>query len=705
MTEPVHITSAPPARTSTNYAALRESGMEWIRLWAKESWTDHNVHDPGITLLEAFSYSMTELGLRFDVDVADLLRSGAAHAAPELEPAHRVLSVGPVTAQDLRRVLLDHPIVNDVQIFEPAENEVPLYVDSDAVPPLTYVANDERVRPAGLYEVLVELSDRTLNINTYDARVTVSPVTYHLEIALPFWDDPEAAPFVQPATVTAVAMIDPSGPWRALPEAQSYYGRATVSYTDSGGTPGSIEVWVLMRITTPVAASAPLSQILDAASLAMNSIGATAPVPSFAARVRAAAAAVDTLRTYVAGWRNLGEQAVRIGLARVQEVAINANLEVTGGLDFEMLAARIFMDINAEISPHVPFLSLEDRRAEAALPEDIYDGPLLRRGFPSQKSLDARPPAVIYASDVLRIIMRRRDSTGSDLVTQENPTGRDIVAVTGLSLANYINNRIITAKAEECLHLVQIERYRPRLNLLKSRLVAVRNDAEIPYDFARVQALFEAMRAEGAQTDDPSPVWPVAAGVSLPIEDYTPLQKEMPKLYGVGDAVLPESAGPERRAAAKQLEGYLFPIEQLLGDVTTQLGNINRFFSGAADEDESYFVRAPFDLPDAPKLLKQFSPGGDWQAFISNLDNPVTRALRDAAEDREQFLDRRNRMLDHLLARQGEDAVALAQEVHRWARTELHRAGAAGRGSGSRARRAPPGRECAPARTQVGVVA
>ena len=80
-------------------AALREGGMALIRRWAEETWTDHNVHDPGITLLETFSYAMTELGMRLQLDVADLLRSGEAHAAADLEPAHRVLPSGPVTAQ------------------------------------------------------------------------------------------------------------------------------------------------------------------------------------------------------------------------------------------------------------------------------------------------------------------------------------------------------------------------------------------------------------------------------------------------------------------------------------------------------------------------------------------------------------------------------------------------------------------------------
>ena len=66
-----------------------------------------------------------------------------------------------------------------------------------------------------------------------------------------------------------------------------------------------------------------------------------------------------------------------------------------------------------------------------------------------------------------------------------------------------------------------------------------------------------------------------------------------------------------------------------------------------------------FDLPGVPNLLRRFPPGGDWAAFVGDPNNPVARALHDAAESRTDVLDRRNRMLDHLLARQGEDTVAL----------------------------------------------
>jgi len=677
-----HISAAPPARTSMNYAALRENGMEWIRLWAKESWTDHNIHDPGITMLEAFSYAMTELGLRLDLDVADLLRSGEVHAAPQLEPAHHVLPVGPVNSADLRRVLLDHPLVSDVQIFQPSPSEVAFYELPGGSPPLTYTAGTARVRPDGLYEVLVELArsdpfdpESALNSNIYALQVTVGQV-FDLEIALPFPDDTEAVPFRRPATINSIAMILDSGvAWKPLPEEQSYYGRLTVAYTDALGSSGTIESWAVMRIATLVTQpGAVLPGILAAAQAEIESNTPTKPLRRFAQRVRSAAIAVEALGAYLAGWRNLSEQPVRIGLARIQDIFVRARLEVSGGIDVEKLLARVFMDIDAALTPRVRFRSLAEQRADEPDSSTIYDGPLLRRGFLGGGGDEIAYQRVVYTSDILRIIMRRRSNEGGDVVTQENPAGRDIVAVTNLALGNFINNRPITVGAVDCLHLVEIERYLPRLSIAKSRIVCVRNESEVGYDSRRVQTLYDALQAEaqaGSVTTNPSPVWPVVRGEALPVEDYVPLQEELPPTYGVGKAVLPDSAGPERHAAVKQLQGYLLVFEQILGDVTAQLGNINRFFSADAALIPSYFVRQPFDLPGARSLLRRVSASTDWQTFIANPDNAVMLALREAAESRERQLDRRNRMLDHLLARQGEDAAALGQEIHRWARAEL----------------------------------
>ena len=43
---------------------------------AGHRWTDHNAHDPGVTLLEALCYALTDLGYRAGHRVEDLLTTG-----------------------------------------------------------------------------------------------------------------------------------------------------------------------------------------------------------------------------------------------------------------------------------------------------------------------------------------------------------------------------------------------------------------------------------------------------------------------------------------------------------------------------------------------------------------------------------------------------------------------------------------------------
>ena len=399
MSKPITISSAPPARVSMNYAALREGGMESIRQWASDSWTDHNLHDPGITILEASSYAMTELGLRLQLDVGDLLRSGESVRAPDLPPADRVLPVGPITPQDLRRVLLDHPLVSDAQLFLPADGEVLLYG-----PPLAYTPGPSRIRPGGLYEVLVELSTRELNGNTYSFQVTSGGQSYSAGQA-----------------------------WRALPEAQSYFGKIDISYTTPAG-PDHVVTWAVLQITTVLPQPGlVLPGLLADARTAVESLAPGLPVPpvlQFADRVRRAAAAVTQQQTYLAGWRNLGEQAVR-----------NARIEVTGGIDVEQLLAEIFSDVDEMLSPRVRFVSLSARRNAKQDPDAIYDGPLLRNGFLAADAVATERPSVLFLSDVLRLIMRRRNAAGSDVVAQENPVGRDKVAGTHHTQKKKIKNK------------------------------------------------------------------------------------------------------------------------------------------------------------------------------------------------------------------------------------------------------------------------
>jgi uncharacterized protein len=93
---------------ATDYAALREQGMEYIRTLAGNLWTDHNLHDPGITILELLCYALTDLGYRAQTPVADMLAStpDGKPAAP-LYTARQILPARPLTISDYRRLMID----------------------------------------------------------------------------------------------------------------------------------------------------------------------------------------------------------------------------------------------------------------------------------------------------------------------------------------------------------------------------------------------------------------------------------------------------------------------------------------------------------------------------------------------------------------------------------------------------------------------
>ncbi|MEM6722860.1 MAG: hypothetical protein AAF598_02420, partial [Bacteroidota bacterium] len=60
-------------QNSQDYGFLREEGLKYIEALAHQLWTDFNSHDPGITMLEAISFAITDLGYRTSFDIKDIL--------------------------------------------------------------------------------------------------------------------------------------------------------------------------------------------------------------------------------------------------------------------------------------------------------------------------------------------------------------------------------------------------------------------------------------------------------------------------------------------------------------------------------------------------------------------------------------------------------------------------------------------------------
>lgn len=93
-----------------DYDFLRKEGTRLLQKMSGTHWTDYNLHDPGVTILEYLCFAITDLAYRSNFDIEDLLtqKDGTIDYAGNtfIKPAD-ALSSNPVTIKDFRKLLLD----------------------------------------------------------------------------------------------------------------------------------------------------------------------------------------------------------------------------------------------------------------------------------------------------------------------------------------------------------------------------------------------------------------------------------------------------------------------------------------------------------------------------------------------------------------------------------------------------------------------
>ncbi len=127
MNESVTISKEVDSRDDRDFEFLRQQGLRHIEEMSRKLWTDYNVHDPGITLLEALSYAITDLGNRINLPIRDLLSSGKKGEKPLSErfpTAKKILTTGPVSETDYRKLFIDIEGVKNAFISVNTEEKV-----------------------------------------------------------------------------------------------------------------------------------------------------------------------------------------------------------------------------------------------------------------------------------------------------------------------------------------------------------------------------------------------------------------------------------------------------------------------------------------------------------------------------------------------------------------------------------------------------
>ncbi|MGB3466038.1 MAG: hypothetical protein WBA74_12240, partial [Cyclobacteriaceae bacterium] len=295
--------------------------------------------------------------------------------------------------------------------------------------------------------------------------------------------------------------------------------------------------------------------------------------------------------------------------------------------------------------------------------EEVFEGPALKNGFIDNDELSAADRRLsVHASDIINLIM---DIEG-------------VKAIRSLQLANIPQdeNPDVTSKSVRwCLKLATNLNYVPRISKAKSRITYYRDGLPTQPSSLDSDAIFNAFKEARRPQKLINPTLDLAipTGEYRQLSEYVSIQEDLPLNYGVGaDGVSIDHLTTEeaqlRMAQVKQLKGYLMVFDQLMANYLSQLDRMKDLFSfnperkpeqTAGDilpEEYNFQVNKTYFSQTLYEAVSDFEPlytqidGND----LENTKKSHADDLQTLTEDKSTFIRRRNKFLDHLIARFGE---------------------------------------------------
>ncbi len=651
----------PKTRTLTegeDYVLLRKAGLEYIENLGSDLWTDYNAHDPGITILEALCYAITELGYRTNIDIKDLLpeQDGTVSTKQPFFTARNILTCSALTINDYRKLLCDIVGVHNAWLYagdrdiftngsEVAINEVPLFADCKK-DMLTVKKTDHPLFISGLYRVLLDLDndDQFGDLNKGDIEI-FNPVStgpapkfkageISFTMELPVAKDADAA-FVNTASdashITKAQVTQKDGKWLC-----------TVTI-DDGSVPFTFIITINIKPKGKTIEQADLQDFFNAPFMFASQV-----FYQYGKKLEKIKQVSLEAKKTLHGSRNLCEDFLTIELVRDEEVAICCDIDVRPDTDMEKVQAEVFYLIENYLNPSINFYLLKELMTKGTPVDEIFQGPRLNHGFIDTAEMDATQlQEVIHTSDIINLLM---DVPGvlavrNMMLTKYDENGNAVPGQVGLKWCMHINPK-----------------HKPVLSINRSKVIFYKNNFPFLASYAEIRDSLKLMRAgrerpklSGQQDDLPIPL-----GSFKQLDEYYSVQNDLPQTYGVGKAGLPLTATPLRKGQAKQLKGYLLLFDQLLADFFSQLSNAKSLL-GLGDIKQTYYSQFLHTIPDIMTLYKQISADPAFPPSKALLHQTLltqdstlastNKAWKQLVEPSALFEERRNRFLDHLLGR------------------------------------------------------
>lgn len=474
-----------------NFERLRREGMEYLGELSGKIWTDHNVHDPGITILETLCYALLDLGYRTSLSPADLF---SKHPGDDLvennffTPA-QILGCSPLTILDYRKLLIDIPGVRNawLTVADDITIEGICGRQSKEYPTHYYSMTSSEPRPSSCKTFLNGL--------------------YHIYI------DPDTHEDLDPA------------------EKEKLRGR---------------------------------------------------------------------IRKMLMAHRNLCEDFYDITILCIQEIGVCADVELEAGTDPAKVYLSFVESLSQFFSRSPKFYRLKQLLEEKEIPiEEIFAGRPINlqqsHGFIDTREFEKTELIKeIHLSDVYNLLF----------------AVKGVTAIRELSLRN-CDGSICSDKDLSSWIFRLWENHVPRFSPKCSGFRFTRNGSNLLFDPSRhndqVRLTLTSINKRILPGNSPYFDVPIPYGTHLnDLGDYLQLENDFPKVYGIAEGSLPESASDARKAQALQLKGYLLFFDVLLSGYLSQLKSLRSLFSldgKGKDAAHTYFINRFNASPDFAKLL------------------------------------------------------------------------------------------------------
>lgn len=371
------------------------------------------------------------------------------------------------------------------------------------------------------------------------------------------------------------------------------------------------------------------------------------PAAALAREATDAAALTRRVRQVYASHRALGADLARVRVLRPRACYLRGEIDTWGDRSQAEVLAQILFDCGRYLSSGLSAQRLRDVIALDWSPEQVYDGPAAHHGH-----IGVRPGgddvAPVTVSELIGVIQKidgvRRIRTLSLVDAELRPLAgiaRDRADGTAAVLpfpAGEAQIELLRLQPEQGIEYGVSEQMIPPAQSWRSANRLLYEQARL--ELAKLRFEQRAFRAgdSGARTR-----YALPAGRRRELHAYYSVQHEFPAVYGIGKYGLPESASAERKAQARQLQGYLYPMEQLMANYLQNLQDFRRLFGLGHEDARSYGTQY---------LAGEAAPG--VEALYREPSQATRARLARVLARQDEHIERKGRVYDYLLAIYGQ---------------------------------------------------